>query len=303
MHNETNILMPHYKILVTGSYGQLGTALHRYLEEAFPGCTSYYDRDKCDITDLKAVKELIGEGKYTHVINCAAYTAVDAAETDAQFCHLINVEGVKNIALATEDNSTKIIHISTDYVFDGSSNRPYTEGDKVKPVNQYGATKRKGETSLLALAPDSVILRTGWLYSAYGSNFFKTMLRLAGEKKNIEVVYDQVGTPTLADDLARGIIAVIKAKTWHPGIYHFANEGVASWYDFAQSIFDIKKSIDSGFVKPVLTPVTTDLMPRPAERPAYSVLDKAKFKAMFDFVIPHWRDSLRKCMESMDKEK
>ena len=280
------------KILVTGSDGQLGRELRHALEDSHPGVTDYVDLAQLDITDAAAVNATLRDGGYTHIINCAAYTAVDRAEEQKSLCTAVNVDGIRNLASAAADNGAKVLHVSTDYVFDGTAHRPYTEGDKPAPTSHYGSTKRLGETALLGLVPDAVIVRTGWLYSPYGNNFVKTMLRLAGEKGKLRVVADQVGTPTYAADLAAMIVRIVTAPTWIEGTFNYSNEGVCSWYDFAQAIVD-----EAGLADTVqVTPIASDDYPTAATRPYYSVLDKSKIKATFGVTIPHWRASLRKCM-------
>ena len=197
------------------------------------------------------------------------------------------------LADAVKANDGTLIHISTDYVFDGTNHRPYKESDKVNPISQYGTTKRQGETSLLALAPESIIIRTAWLYSSYGNNFIKTMLRLADSQKEVRVVCDQIGTPTYARDLARAILRILRSHQWVAGIFHFTDEGVASWYDFAHAIYRIAGK------KVKLTPIPTEDFPTPATRPAYSVLDRSRIKATYGVEIPHWEESLEDCMKIM----
>lgn len=281
------------KILITGANGQLGNELRNLLEAEMPGITLYTDRDELDLTDAKAVEAYVLDNDVTHIVNCAAYTAVDRAEEEKRECALINTDAVKNLAMAADANGAKIIHISTDYVFDGTNHRPYRESDKVNPISQYGTTKRKGETALLALAPDSIIIRTAWLYSSYGRNFVKTMLHLADTQKEVRVICDQIGTPTYARDLARAIIKVLQSHQWVAGIYHFTNEGAASWYDFAHAIFRIAGK------KVNLIPIPTEDYPTPATRPAYSILDRSCIKATYGVEIPHWEDSLEDCMRQL----
>ena len=199
------------KILVTGANGQLGRELHDVLEARRPGITTYIDIDDCDLTDSNAVESLLRAGDFSHVVNCAAYTAVDCAEEDKLACTAANVDAVTNIARLADELGLHIVHISTDYVFDGRTYKPYTESDKVNPLQQYGTTKRKGETALLGLAPESIIIRTGWLYSPHGKNFVKTVLRLGHENGHLRVVNDQVGTPTYARDLAEAVATVVFA--------------------------------------------------------------------------------------------
>ena len=211
------------KILVTGANGQLGTELKKILEATMPSVAIYTDVDELDLTNAKAVESFVVNNDISHIVNCAAYTAVDRAEEEKSLCAQINIDAVKNLALAADANGAKVIHISTDYVFDGTNHRPYRESDKVNPISQYGTTKRKGETVLLALSPEAIIIRTAWLYSAHGNNFVKTMLRLAEKNDEIKVVCDQIGTPTYARDLAAAIVTVLRSHQWIPGIYHFTD--------------------------------------------------------------------------------
>ena len=282
------------KILVTGCKGQLGNELHEVLEAQRPGITTYVDREELDITDRDAVETFLRHGDFSHVINCAAYTAVDRAEDEKLACSAVNIDGISNIARVADDLSIRIIHISTDYVFDGHAYRPYTESDKVNPMSQYGTTKRKGETALLGLSPESIIIRTGWLYSPFGHNFVKTILKHAASEHTLRVVSDQVGTPTYAADLAQAIATVVFAPQWVPGIFNFSNEGVCSWYDFAVAIVR-HSNIDCQ-----VTPIATVDYPTAAERPHYSVLDKTRFKATFSATIPHWEDGLVRCLNRIN---
>lgn len=281
------------KILVTGANGQLGTELKKILEATMPSVAIYTDVDELDLTNAKAVESFVVNNDISHIVNCAAYTAVDRAEEEKSLCAQINIDAVKNLALAADANGAKVIHISTDYVFDGTNHRPYRESDKVNPISQYGTTKRKGETVLLALSPEAIIIRTAWLYSAHGNNFVKTMLRLAEKNDEIKVVCDQIGTPTYARDLAAAIVTVLRSHQWIPGIYHFTDEGAASWYDFAKAIFRLAgKQVK---VKPILT----EDYPTPASRPAYSILDRSLIKATYGVTIPHWEEALADCMAEL----
>lgn len=286
------------KILVTGANGQLGRELRNVLESEIPGKTIYTDVAELDLTDAKGVDDFFKKNDISHVVNCAAYTAVDKAEEEKLECAAININAVKNLANAADAIGAKIIHISTDYVFDGTAHRPYKESDKVNPISQYGTTKRKGETALLALAPESIIIRTSWLYSPYGNNFVKTMLRLGAEQSKIKVVSDQIGTPTYALDLARAIYMVLMSHQWVEGIFHFSNEGVCSWYDFAKSIHRIAR-IDKCEIKPI----PTEEYPTAASRPFYSVLDKTRIKATYGVKAPYWEDSLIECIKRINNEK
>lgn len=285
------------KILVTGANGQLGTELKKILEATMPSVAIYTDVDELDLTNAKAVESFVVNNDISHIVNCAAYTAVDRAEEEKSLCAQINIDAVKNLALAADAAGAKVIHISTDYVFDGTNHRPYRESDKVNPISQYGTTKRKGETVLLALSPEAIIIRTAWLYSAHGNNFVKTMLRLAEKNDEIKVVCDQIGTPTYARDLAAAIVTVLRSHQWIPGIYHFTNEGAASWYDFAKAIFRLAgKQVK---VKPILT----EDYPTPASRPAYSILDRSLIKATYGVTIPHWEEALADCMAELGAAK
>lgn len=281
------------KILITGANGQLGSELRKVLDPVYPGRVLYTDVKELDLTDSKAVELFVVDNDITHIINCAAYTAVDRAEEEKMLCASINIDAVKNLALAADKNGAKIIHISTDYVFDGTNHRPYKEADKVNPISQYGTTKRKGETALLALSSDAIIIRTAWLYSSFGNNFVRTMLRLAESGKDVRVVADQIGTPTYARDLAVAILAILQSHQWVPGVYHYTNEGAASWYDFAKAIFRIAGK------KVKVLPIPTEDYPTPAARPSYSILDKTRIKATYGIEIPHWEESLAECLPLM----
>ncbi len=284
------------KILITGCRGQLGTEMENILESEYPGITDYTDVDTLDLTDADAVRAFVAKGKYTHIINCAAYTAVDKAENDIDLCRRVNRDAIANIGAAASSNGAKVIHVSTDYVFDGTNCRPYREDDKENPVSAYGITKLEGEKALIANAPESIIIRTAWLYSPYGNNFVKTMLRLGRERESLGVVADQIGTPTYARDLACAIFHIITYPSWESGIYHFTDEGVASWYDFTKAIHRI-----AGITKCTVKPLSTDEYPTPAHRPQYSVLDKAKIKSTFGIKIPYWTDSLEDCISRLEK--
>ncbi|MBD5191762.1 MAG: dTDP-4-dehydrorhamnose reductase [Bacteroidales bacterium] len=284
------------KLLVTGSGGQLGRELQHLLDKEMPGAAVYTDKEQLDITDQKAIEDFLIKNEITHIVNCAAYTDVEKAEDEKLECSALNFLAVKNIAMAADANGCKVIHISTDYVFDGTSNRPYRESDKVNPISQYGTTKRKGETALIALAPESIIIRTAWLYSPHGRNFVKTMLRLFKSQPEVKVVCDQIGTPTYARDLAKAILKIVNSNQWVAGIYHFTDEGVASWYDFAKAIARI-----SGNTGCKITPIPSEEYPQGASRPYYSVLDRTRIKATYGVEIPHWEESLVDCLEKMEK--
>ena len=271
------------KILVTGANGQLGTELQKLLPDAI-----FADVDVLDITDMDAVKTFVKNNQIDVVVNCAAYTAVDKAEDDAELAKKINEDGPRNLALS----GAKIVHISTDYVFAGTNYKPYLPEDKTNPISVYGKTKRDGELAVLDNAKVAVIIRTAWLYSANGNNFVKTMRRLGGEKECLNVVADQIGSPTFAGDLAQAIVNILpQMNESNKGIYHYTNEGVCSWYDFATEIMNL-----SGLNCKV-NPIPSSAYPTKATRPFYSVLSKEKIKNVFNIEIPHWKESLVKCLK------
>ncbi len=277
------------KLLITGANGQLGRELRRLLDGDSRFVASYTDVHELDITDQQAVDRWLDTHPVDYIVNCAAYTAVDRAEDDEATAMLINAQAVENLAVAAARWGARMIHVSTDYVFDGIACRPYREDDVPHPASAYGRTKLAGEQALLRILPEqSVVLRTAWLYSPHGKNFVKTMLELGRTRTALRVVYDQVGSPTLATDLARAIITVLTAQQWHPGIYHYCNEGAVSWYDFTKAIHRL-----AGITTCDVQPCLSHEFPTRAHRPAYSVLDKAKFKATFGVTLPHWEESLR----------
>ncbi len=272
-------------LLVTGSKGQLGTELRARLPHAL-----YVDIEELDITDEAAVRDFVRAHEVDSIINCAAYTAVDRAEQDVELCTQVNVAGPRNLALT----GARIIHVSTDYVFDGCAHRPYKATDEPQPMSVYGRTKLEGEKAVLQHASTAIIIRTAWLYSAHGANFVKTMLRLGQERDSLGVVADQIGSPTYAGDLADAIVAILpQLKEGQQGIYHFTNEGVASWYDFAVEIMQ-----QAGLACQV-KPISTEEYPTPAARPFYSVLDKSNIKSDFNITIPHWKESLISCLKQL----
>ncbi len=284
------------KILITGSNGQLGNSLQREFEGDPTIEAIYTDYDTLDITNREAVNRFLDDNKFDIIINCAAYTAVDRAETDDLKASALNTGAVGNLGEAAVRNRTRMLHISTDYVFSGQGFRPYEENDEPYPQSIYGRTKLEGEGLLTSFCQDAMIIRTAWLYSEFGNNFVKTMLRLAGDHDHINVVCDQIGTPTYAGDLARAIHCIVKHDKWVPGIYHFTDEGVASWYDFAKSIFDIAG------INVKVNPIPTRDYPTPAKRPLYSVLSKGKIKRTFGLDIPYWRNSLKVCLEKLQQQ-
>lgn len=276
-------------ILITGCNGQLGTEM-RNLSALHPAHTYFFtDVQELDITNRASVHTYVRDNNIGVIVNCAAYTNVDKAEEDEPTARLINAIAVENLATA----GCKIIHISTDYVFSGDEHVPCQESDPVAPRTVYGRTKYEGEQMLLTANPEAIIFRTAWLYSPYGNNFVKTMLRYGKEKDELRVVYDQIGTPTYAEDLAKAIYAAIEADQWHPGIYHFTNEGVCSWYDFTVEI------LRQAGVPCRVTPILSSEYQYKTPRPHYSVLDKAKVKTTFGITIPYWTDSLQACLKRL----
>ena len=272
--------------LITGSKGQLGTELSKLLPQAV-----LTDVEQLDITNEAAVKKYVCEHNIDTIINCAAYTAVDKAEDDKELASKINIDGPRNLALS----GAKVVHISTDYVFDGTGHIPYQPEDMATPVSVYGQTKLAGEQEVLQHTKEAIIIRTAWLYSPYGNNFVKTMRRLGKEKESLNVVADQIGTPTYAADLALAIVKILpQINAQNKGVYHFTDEGVCSWYDFARKIMEL-----SG-LKCKVNPIPSSAYPTKATRPHYSVLDKNKIKNTFGIEIPHWEESLKECLKILD---
>jgi len=281
-------------ILITGCNGQLGNEM-RVLSAKHPKHSYFFtDVQELDITDNNAVSAFVAQNAIDLIVNCAAYTNVDKAEEDEITATKINAEALSVLG----KQGVKVIHISTDYVFSGEEFRPCRETDPVAPHTIYGITKYDGEKRLLASCPDSVILRTAWLYSSFGNNFVKTMLRLGKERKELGVVFDQVGTPTYAADLAQAIFVIIESPVWRPGIYHFTNEGVCSWYDFTIAILAL-----AGLTECKVRPITSEEYQYKTPRPHYSVLDKSKFKNTFGVEIPYWLDGLKRCMDVLGETK
>ena len=283
-------------ILITGANGQLGnemrvlSALHPHHYYFFTDVIETEGVHVLDITDKEAVAAFVEEHTINLIVNCAAYTNVDKAEEDEATAMKINAEALSVLG----GQGIKVIHVSTDYVFSGDEHVPCRETDPVAPRTAYGRTKHEGEKRLLAVCPDAVILRTAWLYSEFGNNFVKTMIKLGNEREKLGVVFDQIGTPTYAADLAAAIFTVIEHPIWQPGIYHFTNEGVCSWYDFTLAIHELV-----GVKNCKVSPILSEEYQYKTPRPHYSVLDKSKFKNTFSVEIPHWMDGLRRCIEKL----
>ena len=269
--------------LVTGCNGQLGTALSVLLKDK----AIYIDKEDLDLTNEEAVKEYFKDKDFEYVINCSAYTAVDKAEEDSEMANKVNALAPLYLA----KYGKRVVHVSTDYVFDGTSYKPYTEETPTNPLSVYGKTKRQGEINVLEHSQTAIVIRTAWLYSPHGGNFVKTMRKLGSERENLNVIFDQIGTPTNAYDLATAIITALpQIKTGEKEIYHFTNEGVCSWYDFALEI------MEQSHLSCKVNPIESKDYPTPAPRPHYSVLNKAKIKQRFGITIPHWKESLKKCL-------
>jgi dTDP-4-dehydrorhamnose reductase len=284
-------------ILITGANGQLGSEI-RFLSGSYPQYVFLFtDFQELSIDDRGAIENYFVSNKIDCCINCAAYTAVDKAEADIEVANKINGYAVGYLAEACKKNDALFIHISTDYVFDGTATQPYKVDHPVNPVNIYGSSKLLGEQLAFEKNPSSIVIRTSWVYSSVGNNFVKTMLRLMTERDSLNVVSDQVGCPTYAADLASAILQVVVSgkATENAGFYHYSNQGVISWYDFAVAIKEISKS------SCVVGPIKTEQYPTTAKRPAYSVMDTSKIREIFNIDIPQWRDSLQKCMSILLK--
>ena len=280
-------------ILITGCNGQLGSEI-RLLENNYPQYTFFNtDKDELDITNQLAVNDFINRHEIDGVVNCAAYTAVDKAETNQKLCTALNTEAPAYLAAAIDKRGGWIVQVSTDYVFNGKKFTPYVETDTPCPDSVYGSTKLAGEFGVGKFCKRAMIIRTAWLYSTFGNNFVKTMLRLGSEREEIGVVFDQIGTPTYAHDLAITILTAVENGV-KPGVYHYSNEGVCSWYDFTKAIHRI-----AGITNCHVKPLHTAEYPTAAKRPAYSVLDKTKIKETYGMEIPYWEDSLAKCIKSL----
>ena len=280
-------------ILVTGANGQLGKCLQDAAKN-YPNTQFIFtDLEELDITQEYLVDKFFAEHKFDYCVNCAAYTAVDKAEIDKEGAYLANAESVKYLALACKREQTTLIQVSTDFVFDGTKVTPYTEKDIPSPMNVYGASKLKGEEYLREIMDNYFIIRTSWVYSEYGNNFVKTMLQLVKDRNELSIVNDQIGSPTYAVDLATFILFIVHLKSSDYGVYHFSNEGEISWFEFAKAIFE------ESDIHIKLNPVNSEEYPAPAERPKYSVLNKAKTSKTFNLTITNWRESLVECLKRL----
>ncbi len=288
------------KILVTGANGQLGMELQQ-LAAIHPSVEFIFTtREQLPLDNTEVVSDFIKDQQPQYLINCAAYTAVDKAESEKELAYKVNAEAPGIIAKTCRENNIRLIHISTDYVFNGMGSAPYREDDRTEPVNFYGASKLDGEKKIMHFNPDAIIIRTAWVYAEYGNNFVKTMLRLMASKDQVNVVNDQYGTPTYAADLAEAIVAIINSSrlsvaNWIPGIYHFSNEGIITWYDFAIAIKELSGSSCN------VNPIPSSQFPTPARRPFYSVLDKTKIQQTFGIPVKDWKKSLAVCMARLNK--
>ena len=284
-------------ILVTGANGQLGREMQR-LSAVSPNNYTFTDVAELDVTDAGAVRQAVAQTRAEVIVNCAAYTNVERAEEDEEAADRLNRGAAENLARAAEANGATLIHVSTDYVFDGTAHLPYTEDAPTAPLGVYGRTKLAGERAVAESGCKYLTFRTAWLYSEYGHNFLKTMLRLTSERDTLQVVFDQIGTPTYAGDLALAIFSIIESERYagNEGVYHFTDEGVCSWYDFATEI-----AAAAGHDSCHIIPCHTSEFPTKAQRPAYSVLDKTKIKTTFQMDIPHWRESMIYCLKQIEK--
>ncbi|MGM0377699.1 MAG: dTDP-4-dehydrorhamnose reductase [Bacteroidota bacterium] len=280
------------RILITGGEGQLGQTLRQLTQNDTRNEYFFSSEATLDLTSSQSIDRFFADQRYDVIINCAAYTAVDKAESDQETAFQLNAKAPDQLAEIARCMGGRLVHISTDYVFGNNQCRPLKPDDPKTPVSVYGKSKLQGEENIIKACPDSVIIRTSWLYSLLGNNFLKTMMCLGKEREALNVVFDQVGTPTLAGDLGQTILTIVTdPQNFTPGIYHYSNEGVCSWYDFAVAIFN-----ETG-IQCKVSPVESDMFPTPAPRPAYSVMDKSKIKETYGISIPHWQESLEKCLK------
>lgn len=284
------------QILVIGSEGQLGSELKQCYTKITQANFTFTTIDSLDVTNHAALEKQLCGKAYDYIINCTAYTAVDKAESEAELANTINHKALETIGKCAARQKSKVIHVSTDYVFNGQNHKPYNEDDETSPNSVYGHTKLNGEKALLQANPESIIIRTSWLYSSFGNNFVKTMLNLGEEKDQLGVIFDQVGTPTYARDLANVILDIVEKDltneiSFHSGIYHYSNEGVCSWFDFTKAIHEIAN------ISCHVLPIESKDYVTAAPRPHYSVLNKSKIKTIYKLNIPYWKDSLNKCIQ------
>lgn len=288
-------------ILVTGSKGQLGLSIEALASQYAEFQFTYVDIDELNLSNPRAIDTFFENNLFDVIINCAAYTAVDKAESEPAIADAINHLAVKQLAQIAKQREIVLIHVSTDYVFNGQSFKPYVENDPTDPQSIYGLTKLKGELAFLAENPKGLIIRTCWVYSEFGNNFVKTMLKLGKERKALNVIFDQIGSPTYAGDLAKAILDILQSADFEKlngsdKLFHYSNEGVGSWYDFAKTIFEISH------VQCKVSPIETKDYPTPAQRPHYSLMNKAKIKACFELEIPYWKDSLKTCIKRLQDQ-
>ncbi len=281
------------KIIITGSNGQLGSELKEILKNHSDKECYFLDRDSLPLDQPERIADILSSYEADYFIHGAAYTAVDKAESEQDLADKINHQSTAEIAKYCAANGIKLIAISTDYVFDGNSSTALREDAQVDPINVYGLTKLKGENAILENDPNGIIIRTSWVYSTYGNNFVKTMIRLMSEREEISVINNQIGSPTYAHDLAKAIVDIINSGKWGPGIYHFSNEGEISWFDFASAIKELKG------LSCYINPIPTSAYPTPAKRPSFSLLDKGKIKDVYGLVIPSWKNSLESMLEKL----
>lgn len=281
-------------VLVTGANGQVGKELRQLAAHYSQFQFLFLSREDLPIHHFELVRNFFETAQPAYCINCAAYTAVDKAEIEKDLALLVNAESVGVLAAVSKLYNTRFLHISTDYVFDGTATEPYKEEAPVNPVNFYGSTKLKGEEQCFQANADAIIIRTSWVYSTFGNNFVKTMLRLMKERQSLNVVSDQLGSPTYAADLAAAMLHIVSSGNWQPGIYHYSNAGVISWYDFAVAIREMAG------LHCTVNPIPTSAYPTPAKRPAYSVFDKEKIKKTYKLTIPEWKDSLKSCLNKIE---
>ena len=297
---KTSMSCENQHLLVIGMQGQLARSIGKIASHYPRLQISFSDRAELDLLDADSIQHYFDHYHYDIILNTAAYTAVDQAERDVEQVERINHQAVAEIAEIAKQQQSRLIHVSTDYVFDGEQNTPYLESDPPHPVSVYGSSKLSGEQALQAVAPNGCIVRTSWLYSEFGHNFIKTMLRLGGEREQLDVVHDQVGSPTYATDLAHALLSIASTASNHHSlievpVYHFANQGICSWYDFTNAIFELA-AVDC-----VVNPITSEQYPTPVKRPHYSVLSTEKIKQQFQLSIPYWRGALKRCLQEIEK--